>query len=123
MKDFLSEVVLPAIIACIVIFAIFAIPLTFFSIWSNVNFEEGYEIAVQGRIETHTLSYSVGPWWKYPYTKIVLRTLSETTYTLELYGHHEFDVNSIYRITYTRMSPLGHHVFLLGEVIDIELIS
>ena len=103
-----------------------AIPIAFFgalNIWDNINFNEGYEIVIQGRVETHTLSYDVGYWWKYPYTKIVLRTLSESTYTLELYGHHEFDVNSVYRITYTRISPLGHHAILLGKVISIELIS
>jgi len=123
MKGFLSEVILPSIIACVIIFAVVAIPASVLTIWSNANFEEGYEITVQGRVETHTLSYSVGLWWKYPYTKIVLRTLSEETYTLELYNHHEFDINSIYRITYTRISPLGHHISLLGEVVNIELIS
>lgn len=117
------EVALPAIFACIIVVAVIAIPASLLTIWQNANFEEGYEITIQGRIETHTLSYDVGLWWKYPYTKIELRTLSESTYTLELYGHHEFDVNSIYRITYTRISPLGHHLTLLGEVIDIELIS
>ena len=123
MRGFLSEVILPAILACVVIVAVIAIPASILAIWSNANFEEGYEITVQGRVETHTLSFSVGPWWKYTYTKIVLRTLSEEEYTLELYGHHEFDVNSIYRITYTRISPLGHHLILVGKVINIEKLS
>ena len=123
MRRFLSEIVLPSILLTAIIFAVIAIPTGVLTVWSNMNFAEGYEITVQGRVETHTLSYSVGPYWKYPYTKRVLRTLSESTYTLPLYGHHEFDVNSIYRITYTRISPLGHHFNLLGEVISIELIS
>lgn len=123
MKDFLMEVALPSIIASIIIFALIIVPVSVLMRWSNINFEEGYEITIQGRVETHTLSYSVGLWWKYPYTKIVLRTLSETTYTLELYNHHEFDINSIYRITYTRISPLGHHMWLVGKVINIELVS
>ena len=112
--------------ATIVLSVFFAMIVAFFGIWNiwdNINFNEGYEIVIQGRVETHKLSYSVGYWWKYPYTKIVLRTLSESTYTLELYNHHEFDVNSIYRITYTRISPLGHHSWLIGKVINIELIS
>ena len=86
-------------------------------------YEEGYEIVAQGKIETHKLSYSVGYWWNYPYTKITLRTLSEESYTLELYGHHKFNVNTIYRITYTRISPLGQHVWLIGEVVNIEQLS
>jgi len=123
MRGFFSEVVVPTLIACTILLVAIAIPSYILTIWSNANFEEGYEITVQGRIETHTLSYSVGLWWKYPYTKIVLRTLSEETYVLELYGHHELEVNSIYRITYTRISPLGHHIFLIGKVINLVSIS
>ena len=97
--------------------------LHFSTVWGNMLYEEGYEITVQGRVETHKLSYSVGYWWKYPYTKITLRTLSDESCTLELYGHYNFDVNSIYRITYTRISPLGQHVWLIGEVLSIEQLS
>jgi len=122
-RDFLLEVIVPALVVYSILFAIIFIPIFAMTRWSNINFSEGYEITIQGRVETHMLSYSVGPWWKYSYTKIVLRTLSEETYTLELYGHHEFEINSIYRVTYTRISPLGHHVFLLGKVISIEPIS
>lgn len=123
LREFLLQFLLPCIVATMLCVVIVTVPASVFAMWNNANFREGYEITVQGRVETHKLSYSVGPWWKYPYTKIVLRTLSEESYTLELYGHHEFDVNSIYRITFTRISPLGHHVFLIGKMINVEPLS
>lgn len=91
--------------------------------WWNISFEEGYEITIEGTVQLHRMEYEKGPWWNYPYTAMELRTFSGDTHHLELYGHVPLMHGQLYRITYIRISPLGHHIFLIGKVIEIEEIG
>ncbi len=115
-----AKMILVVILASIVTMMAFVVPLTLFNGWSNQNFEEGYEITIQGQVQLHRMEYSRGLWWDYPYTEVELRTFSDYTYSLNLYGHYPLEHEKLYTITYTRISPLGHHQQMIGKVIKIE---
>lgn len=114
---FWKEEVLPFVVVLLIMWGSISV-LNGFMNWSR---EEGYEVTITGTVQIHQLEYN--KWFKYKYTKVELLTYSGEDYDLELLGHIELEFGSAYRITYTRVSPLGYHQFLYGKATSIEKIS
>uniref|UniRef100_A0A6M3LXC6 Uncharacterized protein n=1 Tax=viral metagenome TaxID=1070528 RepID=A0A6M3LXC6_9ZZZZ len=88
---------------------------------ANILISEGYPVTITGTVQIHVLSYNKV--FNYEYTKIELLTFSGGDYELNMLGHVEMEFGRTYRITYTRISPLGHHQDLYAKVLEIELIE
>ena len=87
----------------------------------NILIWEGYPVTITGTVQIHVLSYN--KIFNFEYTKIELLTFSGEDYELDMLGHVEMEFGRTYRITYTRVSPLGHHQRLYAKVLEIELIE
>ena len=84
----------------------------------NVTRFEGYPVTVTGTILLHTLEYNKQ--FNYKYTEIELQTYTGQAEVMYLFDHVELDVGKTYRITYTRKSPLGFHLNLYAEILEIQ---
>jgi len=115
------ENALVGVIGSLIMVLIIVIPLMTLNGFVNWTREEGYEITITGTVQIHQLEYN--KWFKYKYTNVELLTYSGDEYNLPLLGHIELEFGKTYRITYTRISPFGHHQFLYGKIVDIKELS
>uniref|UniRef100_A0A6M3MB75 Uncharacterized protein n=1 Tax=viral metagenome TaxID=1070528 RepID=A0A6M3MB75_9ZZZZ len=88
---------------------------------ANILMWEGYPVTITGTVQIHVLSYN--KIFNFEYTKVELLTFSGEDYELNMLDHVEMEFGRTYRITYTRVSPLGHHQRLYAKVLEIELIE
>ena len=86
--------------------------------WTNIAYVEGIPVIIEGKIQL--IEYKYDKFFNYYYTRIEFQTFGDDTHYHYFLRHVDnIEFGKVYRITYTRTTPLGHHIWLIGRILEV----